>query len=121
MQIQIDPATHPQAVEEKRPLETGDTVMAGMPMEQEKKIICDMYDLDEVEAKRSDYKIQALIDYVKAHNKELSPDNIRWTLRSLELKLGTPPIAEKRIDYMARYAYLMSEKKAIDKELEKFY
>lgn len=116
MLIKVEGADEPQ-----KPFETGDTTMSTVPHQVEKDIICKMYDIDDVEAKRSDDKLETLLEYVKSQSPDLSPENIRWTLRSLELKLGTPPIAEKRINYLARYAYLMSEKKQIDKELEKFY
>ena len=65
-------------------------------------------------------KVQTLMEYVKSQTKDFSPENIKWVIRNLELKLGTPPFAEKRISYVARYAYLMSEKKKLDSELTSF-
>jgi hypothetical protein len=75
---------------------------------------------DSAEKNRSIDKINTLIDYAKSQTKDHSPENIKWIIRSLELKLGTPPLAEKRINYVARYAYLMSEKSKLDKELMSF-
>jgi len=109
-------------IPESKPMEPAkDAVMGGIPMETEKKIISEMYGLDEIEAKRSDEKINTLLEYAKSQNKELTPEALRWTLRELELKLGTPPISETMINYMARYAYLMTDKKKIEEELKKFY
>jgi hypothetical protein len=109
-------------VQESKPIEMKeDSAMGGIPYESEKKIIAEMYGLDEVEAKRSDDKVNTLLEYAKSQNKELTPEALRWTLRELELKLGTPPISETMINYMARYAYLMTDKKQIEEELKKFY
>lgn len=65
-------------------------------------------------------KLNTLIDYVKSQTQDLSPENVKWVIRSLELKLGTPPFSEKRINYVARYAYLLSEEKRIQDEKMKF-
>lgn len=109
-------------VPENKPMEMAkDAVMAGVPYEVERGIIKNMYGLDDTEAKRSDEKINTLLEYAKSQNKELTPENLRWTLRELELKLGTPPISETMINYMARYAYLMTDKKKIEEEIKKFY
>lgn len=109
-------------VPENKPMEMAkDSVTAGVPYEIERGIISEMYGLDETEAKRSDQKINTLLEYAKSQNKELTPENLRWTLRELELKLGTPPISETMINYMARYAYLMTDKKKIEEEIKTFY
>ena len=75
---------------------------------------------DSAEKNRSMDKIQTLIEYAKSQTKDHSPENIKWIIRSLELKLGTPPLAEKRINWMARYAFLMTEKRKLDSELMSF-
>lgn len=65
-------------------------------------------------------KINTLIEYAKTQTKDLSPENLKWVIRSLELKLGTPPFSEKRISYVARYAYLLLEENKIKKEKQQF-
>lgn len=77
-------------------------------------------DGDEAEKNRSMEKIETLLEYAKSQTKDHSPENIKWIIRSLELKLGTPPFSEKRINYLARYAYLMMDKKKLEKELMSF-
>src|SRR6266567_1791459 len=54
-------------------------------------------------------KINTLLDYAKSQTKDFSPESIKWIIRSLEMKLGSPPLAEKRISFVSRYAYLLQE------------
>lgn len=65
-------------------------------------------------------KIETLLEYVQTQTKDWSPENIKWIVRSLELKLGTPPFSEKRINYVAQYAWLCMESQRMEKEKEKF-
>jgi hypothetical protein len=65
-------------------------------------------------------KIDTLMQYVKTQTQDLSPENVKWIIRSLELKLGTPPFSERRINYVAQYAYLCMETKRLEKDKEKF-
>ena len=75
---------------------------------------------DSAEKNRSMDKIQILIDYAKSQTKDHSPENIKWIIRSLELKLGTPPFSEKRINYVSQYAFLLQEKRKLDKDIKSF-
>ena len=63
-------------------------------------------------------KIQTLLEWAKTQVKEATPENIAWAIRSLELKIGTPPLAEKRVNYVARMAYLLTENKKIEGEIK---
>jgi len=65
-------------------------------------------------------KVDTLIEYVRTQTKEMSPEAIKWVIRSLELKLGTPLFSEKRINYVAQYAWLCMETDRLEKEKEKF-
>ena len=65
-------------------------------------------------------KIHTLLEYAKKESPDHTPENIKWVIRSLELKLGSPPFAEKRINHVARYAYLLSEESRIAKEKEAY-
>lgn len=64
--------------------------------------------------------IDTIIDYLRTKSKNLSPANIRFFIRELEIKLGSPPVSEKRIKFVSRYAYLLSEKGKLDGELKQF-
>jgi len=65
-------------------------------------------------------KIDTLIEYSKSQTKDWSPESIKWVIRSIELKLGTPPFSEKRINYVAQYAWLCMETQRLAEEKEKF-
>lgn len=65
-------------------------------------------------------ELQTLLDYAKTQTKDYSPENLKWVIRQLELKTGTPPFGEKAIKYLARFAYLNLESQKINKELESF-
>ena len=65
-------------------------------------------------------KIDTLIEYAKTQTQDWSPENIKWVIRSIELKLGTPPFSEKRINYVAQYAYLCMESQRLEEDKEKF-
>jgi hypothetical protein len=81
----------------------------------------ELFDLRPNELARYDSKINTLIDYAKMKTDDHSPEGLKWALRTLGLKLGTPPMGEKVIDYLTRYAYLDLESRKIELEKEKFY
>jgi len=65
-------------------------------------------------------KVETLLEYVKTQTQDWSPESVKWVIRSLELKLGTPPFSEKRINYVAQYAWLCMETQRLSEEKEKF-
>lgn len=65
-------------------------------------------------------EIKTLYNWVKTQTKDLSPENIKWTVRELQLKLGTPPFGEDRVKHLSRFAYLDMEGKRIDEEKKKY-
>lgn len=89
--------------------------------ELELKAIGDVIGLDEGERTRYQDKLQTLRDYAKAKTNDHSHAGLKWAIRDLELKLNTPTIGEKMIDYIHRFAYLELESMKIQKEKEKFY
>lgn len=76
----------------------------------------------ETEADRGKYrgKTQELLEYAKLMSEDHSPDSIKWAIRSLEMRLGDPPISEKRINFVARYAFLYKESAKIKKEMREY-
>lgn len=96
------------------------TVVGGEPMQEALiKAVEQVMGLDnDSERFRYASKVRTLLDWAKSQTKEHTPENIMWAIRSLELKTGTPPLAEKRINYVARMAYLLSENKKIENEIK---
>ena len=64
--------------------------------------------------------LKTLVDYAKSQTIDHSTENLKWVIRSLETKLGTPPFAEDRVKFITRYAWLLSEEKRINDEKKKF-
>lgn len=65
-------------------------------------------------------KLNVLIDYAKTKTDDHSPDGIKWALRQLGMKLGTPPLGEKLINYLHIYAKLYLQGRRIEEEKNKF-
>lgn len=65
-------------------------------------------------------QLKTLVDYAKSQTTDHSPENLKWVIRSLEARLGSPPFAEDRIKFISRYTYLLSEGKKIEEERKKF-
>jgi hypothetical protein len=79
-----------------------------------------LFDFKPSEVSQYKTKIRTLIDYAKLKTDDHSPEGLKWALRNLQLKVGTPPIGEKMINYLTRYAYLYLETKKLEKEREMF-
>ncbi len=79
--------------------------------------VAEALDMEPKEAKQYKDKINTILDYAKNQTDELNPMKVKWIVRSIELKLGTPPLSEKRISQVSRYAYLNQEKERINSEI----
>jgi hypothetical protein len=75
---------------------------------------------NESEFNKYQINLKTLVDFAKTQTTDHSPESLKWVIRSLETKLGTPPFAEDRIKFITRYAYLLSEEKKISEEKKKF-
>jgi hypothetical protein len=120
MDIKIVDASGKEIQSEEKPQVSQNNVSSPVLPELELGAIADVLDLSRHELSRYDDQLHTLLDYAKKQTDDHSPEGLKWAVRSLELKLGTPPLAEKRIKYLARYAYLMAEESRIKKEKESF-
>ena len=75
----------------------------------------------DIEGDDSNYtdEIRWLLDYAKDQSEDHTVEGLKWAIRELETKLGTPPFLEDRVKFMARYAFLFMEGKKTNKELKK--
>lgn len=78
------------------------------------------FDMKPSEASRYKKQLDGLIEYAKSKTDDHSPAGIKWAIRSLGTKLGTPPLGEKLVPYLYRYAYLYKEGRRIESEKDKF-
>jgi len=67
------------------------------------------------------HEVDLLLQWAKENAKGKTPDDLKWAIRTLELRVGTPPISENRVRYLAQYAYLASEHKRIENDMKKFH
>lgn len=107
--------------EESKPVEpkSPDTILVGKD-EILHNAVAQAFDLRPKEMGKYSQKINTILAYAKMQTESHSPANIKWAIRNLEMKLGTPPISENRISYVSRYAYLALEKAKIEGEMETY-
>jgi hypothetical protein len=79
-----------------------------------------MFNLRPDEITKDKDKINLLIDYAKSQTDETSPEAIKWAIRSLQGRVGTPPLGQAWIPYLSQYAYLKLESLKLNKEVEKY-
>ena len=102
-------------VELKTPDETPD---GSVSSEIELNAITDALNIKADDSNYTD-EIDWLLDYAKDQAEENIPEGLKWVIRELETKLGTPPFLEDKVKFMARYAFLFMEGKKTNKELQK--
>ena len=82
--------------------------------------VAQLFDFKPSEVQAYKTELNTLLEYAKLKTDDTSPEGLKWAIRNLSLKVGTPPIGEKMIKYLTRYAYLYLEGKKIDKQKEQF-
>lgn len=80
--------------------------------------LAEFFEIEKAEVGKMSPKLNTLLDYAKANTPE--GEDVRWTLRRLETKLGTPPFGTDKLSYMAEYAYLWLQSRDMNKKLEKY-
>lgn len=96
---------------------------AGQPQEMsgalrlEEMEIANMFDLGDGEEADS---VDTLLKWAKTQTDDHSTQSLKWAIRNLEAKTGTPPLGEKNVNFLSRYAYLALEGMKIDKELDNY-
>ena len=79
-----------------------------------------MFDLKPSEISQFEDKLTLLIEFAKTQTDDHTVEGIKWAIRSLQGKVGTPPLGEKMINYLQKYAYLKMEAKRLEKDIEKY-
>ena len=79
-----------------------------------------LFDLSPDEINHYSDKLGTLIDYAKTCTDDRSPEGIKWAIRSLESRVGTPPLGEKRINFLSKYAWLKLDELRLKKEVEQY-
>lgn len=67
-----------------------------------------------------DLKAKEILNWAKGQTEDHSPENIKWIIRDMEMKIGASAVGERMIDYLHSYIGLAEQKKDIDKKLKKY-
>ena len=79
-----------------------------------------MFDMRPAEILTWKEKIGLLIDYAKTQTDDRTPEGIKWAIRSLQGRVGTPPLGEKWVNYLSKYAWLKLDEIRLKKEVENY-
>ena len=119
MDIKIVDQEGQEIPQEEKRVET-DQVQTFQPGELLVEQVGQLFDFKPSEVGQYKTKINTLIAYAKTKTQDHSPEGIKWALRNLSLKVGTPPMGEKIINYLTLYAHLYLEGKELEKKKEQF-
>ena len=108
----------------KTPVETKEPVtpdQISKPIQQELEVgaFTDVLGLTSEESSKYHDKIDTLIEWAKTKTDDHSVENLKWVIRELGFDLGTPPLGQKLVNWLAEYAYLSKESETIKKQLDK--
>src|SRR3990167_11262913 len=102
--------------EKKIEVDYGQTIPEGILLLEQ---MGQLFDFKHSEIESYKTELRTLIEYAKTKTDDHSPEGLKWVLTDLGIRLGTPPMGEKRIKQLTRYAYLYLETKHNEKELQK--
>ena len=119
MDIQIENQVKEKPIEMKGPSEV--PVISGELMGNlEINSVGQMFDLKPSDISLFEDKLVTLIDYAKSQTEDHSIEGIKWAIRDLQYKVGTPPIGEKFVNYLSKYAYLKLQSNQLNEDLKKY-
>lgn len=104
------------AVKEPQKLEGNDILHSTLVKSVEQAVGLDFGE----EISRYSSQVKTILEWAKTQTKEHTPENIKWAIRQLEMRIGTPPIGEKIVSRLARIAYLELENKKINDEIKSY-
>lgn len=79
-----------------------------------------LFDMKPTECQKFANKLNTLIDYAKTQSDDHSITGVKWAIRSLQGKLGTPPLGQSWIAYLTEYAHLKLESIERQKLINKY-
>ena len=110
-----------EVIKEQEVTRDPETISGPIREDLEIKAMLDVLGLEEKERTQYNDKLQTILEYAKMKSTDHSFEGLKWAVRNLGLKLGTPDIGEKLVNYLHRYAYLELEGMKIEKEKQKFH
>lgn len=101
------------------PFVSGETLEVNPMPKIEEMAVAQIMGVDNRDIHSCSDKVNILLDYAKSQGAK-TPEEIKWTVRELYYKIGTPPFGEKPINFASEYAYLLMEGKHIEEAKKKF-
>lgn len=98
------------------PISTDPGGQSGIPGEFDRLNIANLFDIESTQVGKYSQKIDTLLDWAKKQTDNHDMMNLKWVIKNLEAKLGSPNFGEKRIDKVHRYAYLDMESHKLEAE-----
>ena len=118
MQIKVVDASGQEAQPSFRPdAKPAEVYPDGLLLHQQ---IADLFDLKNSEVSHYKTKLNTLIEYAKSQTDDHSTQGLKWAIRELSFRVGTPPLGEKMINYLTLYAHTRTKRAELDKEIAKF-
>ena len=107
------PTEHKEAV-------TPEQISPPVVTELEPRALSDVLGLTREEESQYRDKLDTLLEWVKTQTNDRSSGNLKTIFRELGNKIGTPPLGQKLVNWLAEYAYLELEELKIKKALKEF-
>lgn len=87
--------------------------------ELEQKAVCQALGFEtDSESNKFKGQVDTILKWAKTKTDDHSPEGLKWAIRNLELRLGTPPFGEHRARFLSRYAYLQMESESLRKQMD---
>ena len=119
--IKIVDDLNQEAVHEERDINTNPDSSDGSTGEMARVATAQVLGIKADDMAENKAKMDTIVKWAKAQTEDHSLTNLKWVIKNLEMKLGTPNFGETRVTKVARYAYLDMEGKRIEKEKELLY
>lgn len=81
--------------------------------------VAQLLKIDLNEVGKYKHKLETIIEYAKTKTDSKEAHELKWVIKSLGLKLGTPPLGERLVDQMNLYAKIHLQELALKKEKER--
>ena len=99
----------------------GPEVSLAEPLNLDLLSLAQMFEMSPGETKESEEKLETLIKWAKTQTDKPTRENLKWAIRNLESRVGSPPMGESIINKIHRFAFLELEEQRIRSEKESMY
>lgn len=119
--ISIVDSSGEKVIHEERNVNTSPSALGGPDGELERVAIGQVLNIGSDEISEGREKIDSIVRWAKTQSEDHSFQNLKWIVKQLEMKLGTPDFGESRLTKVSRFAFLDMEGKRIEMEKEQLY